>query len=256
MSSHFVFLLTALSDLYCIRLSCNCFALDSASSFMVIHDWVDVFMTNKELINPVSSAATISSKLASTFIHSTLVSKAVVVYCFSLSYIFIENSSNANGKDDLDAHPVSMIKANKIIREYLFIEEYKLKGCGTWDVELGQYFPFTLSLVPFICYLNKHIDNCQSNAEDYSKDKWSDINFIFVWMIFFVSELYTCNDVSKHCPTKNQIAWHYYLFDHKLIFWSEKHASSQKKKSYKDRKEEKNSFYYLKECVHSSGLIS
>gem|GEM_PF-3895237 len=82
------------------------------------------------MINPVFSFAVISLSSVTIFIHSILVSDGVAVYCFSLSYIFIVNSSNINGKELLELHPVRIITIESIIREYRFMEYFKLNNFG------------------------------------------------------------------------------------------------------------------------------
>ncbi|HBB03604.1 TPA: hypothetical protein DCZ39_01705 [Patescibacteria group bacterium] len=60
-------------------------------------------------------------------------------------------------------------------------------------------------------------------------------------MVFFISELDACDDISKHSPTKHQISRHQDLLDQKLILWTKNHASSQKNNPYHYRQEKENS---------------
>jgi len=102
-----------------------------------------------------------------------------------------------------------------------------------------------------VSLLDEHICYCEKYSENNSKYKRSHIDFIFVRMIFFVTELYTRNDISKHRPTKNQISWHQHLLDQKLVFWTKNNSSSQEKKSYDYGKKKENSLDDFEKCIHT-----
>jgi hypothetical protein len=61
-------------------------------------------------------------------------------------------------------------------------------------------------------------------------------------MIFFISELDARDNISEHRSAKYQISWHQDLFDHMLVFGTENHASSEKKKPYSYGQKKENSF--------------
>lgn len=112
-----------------------------------------------------------------------------------------------------------------------------------------------MSLHVYESILDKHIDYCEQYSEDDPKDKWSDIDLVFVRMIIFVAKLDACNNISEHGTAENEISWHQHLFDYYVIFWTENYASSQEKYSYDDCQKKEDSLNDFKKCVHIVAIL-
>ena len=103
--------------------------------------------------------------------------------------------------------------------------------------------------------LDEHVRYCKNYSQNNTYNKRCYIYSILVGMIFFVSELYASNDISKHRTTKYHISRHQHVFYNDLIFWAKHYLSPQDKQSYHYGKKKENSLKDFKKRIHILWLI-